>query len=294
MLIFVSYVYFILKIIDKLLNKIFNKKNFINFVFDELYKKNITKIKINNKIIKFWTPGVYAKYFTDNFLKKRQTIENFILQFPDKKDVIFWDIGSNLGLYSIFCAANKKKVKIVSFECSPSAVLAISKNITLNNYEKRITICQIGLTNSKSSFLMLNEHKDSLGSQYNALGNNFLLKNKKLNVIKNKFKVYSSTIKNILQNQSVEVPNYIKLDVDGFELEILEAFGNFLQNKKIKSIVTEIKFGSRKIDNMVVDDKKIDARSNKIYNILFRAGFKSRHLEQRGKKEGWYLDIFYR
>jgi len=294
MLTFASYLYFILKIIDKFLNKLFNKKNFINFVFDELYKKNITILNINKKFIKFWTPGNYAKYFVNNFLKKEQIVENFILQIPDRKDAIFWDIGSNLGLYSIFCAANKKKVKIVSFECAPSAVLAISKNITLNNYENRIAICQIGLTNSKSSFLMLNQNKDSLGSQFNALGQNFFLKDKKIKIIESKFKIYSSTIKKVLQDKSVEVPNFIKLDVDGFELEILEGFGNFLQNKKIKSIVTEVKFGSRKIDNMTVDGKKIEARSNKIYSILSRAGFKSKHLEQGGKKEGWYLDIFYR
>jgi hypothetical protein len=141
---------------------------------------------------------------------------------------------------------------------------------------------------------MLNQDKNSLGSQFNALGQNFLLKDKKIKIIESKFKIYSSTIKKILQDKSVEIPNFIKLDVDGFELEILEGFGNFLQNIKIKSIVTEVKFGSRKIDNMTADGKKIEARSNKIYSILSRAGFKSKHLEQGGKKEGWYLDIFYR
>ena len=65
--------------------------------------------------------------------------------------------------------------KIITFECSPSSVLAISKNISLNNFENRISIFQLGLSNISNS-LMLKEDKDSLGDQFNSLGKNFDLK----------------------------------------------------------------------------------------------------------------------
>ena len=294
MSVFVSFIYFLLKALDKFLNKIFKKKNFINHLFDKLYSKNISEIEINNKSVKFWTPGNYSKYMVDNFLQKEKLVEKFILEIPDNNDIIFWDIGANLGVYSLFCASNKENVKTIAFECSPSAVLAISKNISLNNFENKICIFQLGLTDRKNIFLMLKEDKDSLGDQHISLGRDFDFENKKIHISENKYKLFSNSIFDILQNQALEVPNYIKLDVGSFELEVLEGFGHFLENPKIKYIVIEMKFSSKKIKEYVFDKDKMSEKSNKIYDILFKAGFKSQHLENNNKKEGWYLDIFYR
>ena len=124
---FINIIYNFLQILDKNLSKFFKKKNLTNHLFDKLYSNSISEIKINDKIIKFWTPGNYSKWMIDNFLQKEKLVEKFILKMPDNENTIFWDIGANLGVYSIFCAANKEKTKIISFECSPSAILAISK-----------------------------------------------------------------------------------------------------------------------------------------------------------------------
>ena len=294
MSIFVSFIYYLLKIFDKISNKIFKKKNFINHLFDKLYSDSITEIEINRKLIKFWTPGNYSKFMVDHFIQKEKLVEKFILEIPDKEDVIFWDIGANLGVYSLFCAAYKKNVKIISFECSPSAVLAISKNISLNKFENRISIFQIGLTNKRNDFLMLKEDKDSLGDQVNSLGKDFDFENKEIHISENKYKIYSNSLQDIIQNNALEIPNYIKLDVGTFELEVLEGFGHFLENPKIKTIVTEMKFGSKKVGKYTFDKETLNKKSNKVYEILLKAGFKSQHLEKNNKKEGWYLDVFYR
>tara|TARA_Y100000590_G_scaffold387673_1_gene461435 strand:- start:69 stop:941 length:873 start_codon:yes stop_codon:yes gene_type:complete len=290
MSVFVSFIYLLLKTIDKILKK----RNFVNHLFDKLYTENISEIEINKKLIKFWTPGNYSKWMIDHFLQKEKLVEKFILEMPDDENTIFWDIGANLGVFSIFCASHKVKTKIVAFECSPSAVLAISKNISLNNFENRISIFQLGLSNKKNSFLMLKEDKDSLGDQFNSLGKDFDFENQKINTPKHKYKIYSNSVYDILQNNALEVPNYIKLDVGSFELEVLEGFGNFLENSKIKSIVTEIKFGSKKVGEYIFDKDELSKRSNQIYDMLTKAGFKSQHLENNNKKDGWYLDIFYR
>tara|TARA_B100000989_G_C19457236_1_gene434607 strand:- start:62 stop:934 length:873 start_codon:yes stop_codon:yes gene_type:complete len=287
---FVSFVYLLLIIIDKILRK----RNFVNHLFDKLYTENISKIEINNKLIKFWTPGNYSKWMVDHFLQKEKLVEKFILEIPDDENTIFWDIGANLGVFSIFCASHKAKTKVVAFECSPSAVLAISKNISLNNFENRISIFQLGLSNRKNRFLMLKEENDSLGDQFNSLGKNFDFENQKINTPKHKYKIYSNSVYDILQNNVLEVPNYIKLDVGSFELEVLEGFGNFLKNSKIKSIVTEMKFGSKKVGQYTFDKDELSKKSNQIYHLLTKAGFRSQHLENNNKKDGWYLDIFYR
>lgn len=290
----VSIIYNLLKILDSLLSAVFKKRNFINHLFDKLYSQNISKVKINKKQVKFWTPGNYSKYMIDHFIQKEKLVEKFILDIPDKENVVFWDIGANLGIYSIFCASYKDKVKTVAFECSPSAVLAISKNISLNNFEDKISIFQLGLTNHKSGFLMLKEDKDSLGDQFISLGKNFEFEENKKHDEENKYKIFSNSVYEILDKNLIEIPNYIKLDVGTFELEVLEGFGNFLNNPKIKSIVTEMKYSSKKVGKYIFDQKILNEKSNKIYELLLKSGFKSQHLENNHKKEGWYLDIFYK
>lgn len=290
----VSFVYFLLKILDKFLDKFLKKKNFINHLFDKLYSNSVSKIQINKRLIKFWTPGNYSKFMVDHFIQKEKLVEKFILEMPDNENTIFWDIGANLGVYSLFCASNKENVKIIAFECSPSAVLAISKNISLNNFENRISIFQLGLTDRKNNFLMLKEDKDSLGDQVNSLGKDFDFENKEIHISENKYKIFSNSAHDILQNNALEIPDFIKLDVGSFELEVLEGFGHFLKNPKIKSIVTEMKFSSKKVGKYTFDKDILNEKSNKVYEILLKAGFKSRHLENNNKKEGWYLDVFNR
>jgi FkbM family methyltransferase len=291
---FVNIIYNLLKLLDKFLSKIFKKENFINHLFDKLYSNSVSEIEINKKLIKFWTPSNYSKWMIDHFLQKEKLVEKFILEIPDDENTIFWDIGANLGVFSIFCASNKEKTKIISFECSPSAVLAISKNISLNNFENRISIFQLGITDKKNCFLTLKEDRDSLGDQFNSLGKDFDFEDQEINNAKNEYKIFSNSVHDVLQNNALEVPDYIKLDVGSFELEVLEGFGDFLENPKIKSIVTEMKFGSKKVDKYIFDKEKLTEKSNKIYKILYKAGFKSQHLENNKKKEGWYLDVFFR
>ena len=284
--------YILLKALDCILS-FFKKKNFLNHLFDFLYSKNTTIIQIEKKKIRFWTPSNYSKYSVENFLSKEKLVEKFISDIPDNENNIFWDIGSNLGLYSIYCASKKEKVKIVSIECSPSAVLAISKNISLNNLHDRINIFPIGLTNIANNFLLLRENRDSLGDQFNSLGEELNLKNKKKKEA-NKYKIYSNTVNNILENQVLEIPSHIKLDVDGFELEVLEGFDKFLNNKKIESIIIEMKYGSRIIDGYELDEESLEKRSDRIYDILIKSGFTSKHLSNGNQKKGWYLDCFFK
>ena len=55
-----------------------------------------------------------------------------------------------------------------------------------------------------------------------------------------KYKILGTTIKNLLDNNILEIPNYIKIDVDGIEHLILEGGNKFLSNRKIKSISIEV------------------------------------------------------
>ena len=43
-----------------------------------------------------------------------------------------------------------------------------------------------------------------------------------------------------MTQKTIPIPNYIKIDVDGNEFEVLKSFGKYLNNKEIKEILVEI------------------------------------------------------
>ena len=62
----------------------------------------------------------------------------------------------------------------------------------------------------------------------------------RLFVSKNKYKIYGTSIDYLIENNILEIQNYIKIDVDGIEHLILKGGQSILENKKIKSISVEL------------------------------------------------------
>ena len=59
--------------------------------------------------------------------KEPETLE-WIDQFKGDK-IVFWDIGANVGLYSIYAALKHKDIQIISFEPSVNNLRVLSRNI---------------------------------------------------------------------------------------------------------------------------------------------------------------------
>ena len=68
--------------------------------------------------------------------KEPETLE-WIDNFDSNGKTIFWDIGANIGLYSIYAATKFDSLDIFAFEPSTSNLRVLSRNISLNNFEKK-------------------------------------------------------------------------------------------------------------------------------------------------------------
>ena len=66
-----------------------------------------------------------------------QWIDNF------KQNDLLWDIGSNVGVFSLYAAA--KNLKVISFEPSPGNYYIFSKNVEINHFDKLISIYPIAI-----------------------------------------------------------------------------------------------------------------------------------------------------
>ena len=214
------------------------KKDFL-LKLKEFYEgKCYTAIKILNKNLVFFTPNNLTKWLVNTMLTKETETINWINSFKKKK-IIFWDIGANLGLYSIYAAIKHKNILIYSFEPSVNNLRILSRNIFINNLKKKIIINQIPLTNKKDKYLTMSQRSFIEGDALNTFGEKFNFEGKKMKSTHN-YQIYGTTIDSLVNTKSTQLPNYIKIDVDGIEHLILSGGKKLLKNKNILSIIIEI------------------------------------------------------
>lgn len=235
-IVYVIYIFFFF--INYIFNKI-TKKNFLIYLKEFIESNSYTNIKILNTNIKFFTPNEITKWRINTFFSKEPETLDWINNFKKKNKIIFWDIGSNIGLYSIYAALKHQNIEIISFEPSTSNLRVLSRNISINKLENKIKIFQIPLGNKKNKFLKMKESAFVEGSALHAFGESYNYKGEKF-LSNNNYKIYGTTINYLLSQKILGIPDYIKIDVDGTEHEILKGANLYLKNLKIKSLLIEL------------------------------------------------------
>ena len=240
--IFSKLIYKILKLIDNVLIAV-TKRSFLIWFKDFLEVDAYKKVKINGykkKEIKFFTPNYLTNWLVDDFYRKEPETIEWINSFKTSaREIIFWDIGANLGLYSIYAAIKHEKIKIISFEPSTSNLRILSRNISINNLQDKIMINQLPLGNKPFNFLPFRERKFGEGESNNSFDSETNFEGKHLNS-ENSYKLLGTSINSLLEQKILEIPNYIKIDVDGLEHLILEGASNYLNHPNIKSLQIEL------------------------------------------------------
>ena len=111
-----SYIlYQIIRFSDKFFYLI-TKKSFLFWFKDFIEEDSYKSIKILDKKINFFIPNQVTKWRVDTYFSKEPETLEWIESFQSEKKIIFWDIGSNIGLYSIYAALKHANIEIISFE----------------------------------------------------------------------------------------------------------------------------------------------------------------------------------
>mgnify|MGYP001286825701 CR=1 FL=1 len=234
-----SYVlYKILFLFDKFFQLIFSK-SFLSWFKVFLHQDSYKSIKILDKKFTFFVPNKLTEWRVDTFFSKEPETLEWINGFDKNQEIIFWDIGANIGLFSLYTSLKHDKSKTFAFEPSTSNLRVLSRNISINNFENKIKIIPMPLNKRENNFSMMYESDFMEGGALNSFDKEVDFEGKKFqsNV---KYNVIGTSINYLLQNKILQIPDYIKIDVDGLEHLILEGADQFLYNKKIKSLSIEI------------------------------------------------------
>ena len=227
-------------------------RKYIKIIFNFILSKNIfliirqiiennsyIELIINNKETSFFCPNELSKWRVETLYTKEPETLEWIDEFEQNKEIIFWDIGANIGLYSIYAALKFKNISVISFEPSSSNLRILSRNISINNLQNKIKICQLPLSNLSNHFSTMKETFFIEGGAMNSFGENKDFEGKDF-LAKMNYSILGTSINTLLDNKILDLPNYIKIDVDGIEHLILKGAENHLINKNIKQILVEI------------------------------------------------------
>ena len=231
-------------------------KIIINDKIAEIFISNIMSQQIqvvhNNIKMTFSTPNRLSKWRALTFSKKEPETLAWIDNF--NQNTILWDIGANVGLYSIY-AAKKNNISVWAFEPSVFNLELLSRNIYLNKLVDQISIFSLPLNDIIFSSKMQLTTSD-WGGALSTFDKQFGWDGKKIKNIF-EYKTIGIDIDTLISVFKIPMPTYIKIDVDGLEHFILRGGKNVLNS--VKEVLIEIN-----------DD--FDEQSSQCIEILHSAG----------------------
>jgi FkbM family methyltransferase len=259
------------------------RKNGIKRAIRSFYEYYYTKFKVNqrkkqgNYIVK--THGCFMEVNPNDeglsteliaFGSHEPNTTKFVEKYL-KNEMNCIDIGANIGYYStLYSKKIGKNGKVISIEPSPENFIFLEKNLEMQkmknyscynvacgNYEDTVNFC----VDKRANKCFVIENKENMPPNYEIIS------------------VPVKTIDQIIKNEQFEKIDFIKIDVEGFELNVLEGAKNLIQKYK-PTIQIEIhcpKLGlniSRKILQIFLDES---------YEIIF---FNEKLYKEFKEKEG--------
>lgn len=210
-----------------------NKANKLSCSLSELFNPIFT-IKHKGEKYFFDCPSNLIRWRLETYFSKEPETIEWIDTF--KSDEVFFDIGANIGLYSIYAA--KRGIKVTAFEPESQNFALLNKNVYLNKLQDRITCLNLALS-QKDSLDYLYIPIFQTGGAINCFGKTCDFNGRNFDPT---FKqgTISYSLDSFLSHYKNYFPTHIKIDVDGIEPEIIKGAENILGDKRLKSLLIEI------------------------------------------------------
>ncbi len=175
---------------------------------------------------------------------------------------VFYDIGANVGPYSLIAAkVTANRARIFAFEPSPSSFRELARNALLNGCTESIVALPVALW-SESRLLAVDFHSRSPGAARHRVGSNLRSAGPPSE------RVIGVRLDDLVEGFGIPVPTHAKIDVDGYELEVLQGAVRTLARPEWRSLLVEL-------------DPEETKRNRAIKALLADVGFDSGRRHER-------------
>lgn len=200
--------------------------------------KLIRLFKVKNYVRKLWGDRKMILHF-DSF-QSMWIMYNYWVDWEEfnaiknclTKSSVFFDVGANMGFYTIWASRFLSEGgQIHAFEPNDRNFIRLQSNINLNNIPAKVI----------SNKIALGLQKGSIQFTQNLDGENHLVTDSNgMELNKNVVMVDVISLDQYCEENNIDTIDYLKIDVEGFELTVLKGAIKLLTNGKIKIIQLEI------------------------------------------------------
>lgn len=199
-------------------------------------------------------PGISSVLKKPLFLRKWHREPEFMAIIEEylQPDEIFFDLGCNIGYVSLYVLQNLNKDGFLyAIDPDLKNILALKKSIEYNNIKKKFSIENIALSSNDGE----------IGFEFSEESNLHKINNKLSEDSPNFRKIKCCSFDSYFSDKSL--PSFIKMDVEGAELDIILGMKNFLESSSKCKIIMELH------PTLYSSEKCIES-----FDLLFKNGFK--------------------
>lgn len=191
-------------------------------------------VRWESKSIELTCPNDLTLWRARTFFEKEPETIEWINSF--KPGEILFDIGANVGLYTLYAA--KHGVQVFAFEPESQNYAILNKNLFLNQLQDRVTALNIAFSDKPGiDYLYLPQFQG--GGALNNLGEARDYKHESFNSVYRQGVMAFSLDSFTTQNPDW-FPAHLKIDVDGIEEKIIHGAANTLKDSRLKSLLIEL------------------------------------------------------
>jgi FkbM family methyltransferase len=201
------------------------------------------------------TEYIYREVFTE-----QQYIQNGIV--INEGDCIF-DVGANIGLFSLFVTQLQEKVKIYAFEPIEQVFAVLKENVRLHSLENNVLLFNYGLSSENNPEKIFTFYPQMAGNSTSRPGEKLVpidaIPDEQSNDIEDLYshffkevqqvKCQIRTLSSVISELNINSIDLLKIDVEGEEYEVLQGIESS-DWTKIKQIVAEVHDREGKLDKI--------------------------------------------
>ena len=231
---------------------IFNRSLILKFLYPicllsmflDLFPHKKIVSKKNKSLFKLKTTSSHDRMRHKTFFQKEPETIKWLDSLADihgNNQFVFYDIGANIGIYSLYLSSVNPTCKIFAIEPESTNFSSLNTNIGLNGFTK-IRPCMLALSD-KTSFQDLHVSIIESGAGASSVGQDYqYVKNRKIH----KQGVMTYKLDDLVKEDYFEFPNFIKIDVDGHENQILKGAQCVMADRRLKGMLIEYEYQSQK------------------------------------------------
>ena len=223
-------------------DRIFLKRNvnFKDFLYSSTKILGVDKILLLEIHVPSHDYRIHCPLNKEDFIVMTKHEEEIIGLFRPKEGDTVVDVGAHMGRYTI---TSSKSVgasgKVIAVEAHPYNFRILQHNLRLNKL-KNVSALNWAVYSEKARLKLYLPDEDLGYTMHHSLMTNYLVSKYSKEIERRYIEVEADTLDNLLKIRGINEVNWIKIDVEGAEYEVLRGAKEILSTNKRISILVEV------------------------------------------------------